>query len=94
MTDLDLHPIELRLGRAISEAHFSCDTPLVTEDVPALIARVRELVDCGAACGTVGEQCQACLRRMFHREVERAEKAEARVAELETHAQWQREREE
>ena len=42
--------------------------------------------DCGAACGTVGEQCQACLRRMFHRAVsectEQREAKEAAYAKL------------
>ena len=51
------------------------------------LARAR---DCGHVCSIVGEQCQACLRRMFHREVERRDKdesdlaaARARIAELE-----------
>jgi hypothetical protein len=42
------------------------------EYVIVLAAEVRRLRDCGpdSACGTVGEQCQKCLRAMFHREAE------------------------
>ncbi len=48
-----------------------------------LRAELDRAKDCGSACGTVGHQCQACLRKMFHREVSRKESVEARLYEAE-----------
>lgn len=45
-------------------------------------AETKKQIDCGSACGTVGQQCQACLRRMFHNEVLRREAAQAEVEML------------
>lgn len=39
-------------------------------DKLAAEARTKAAIDCGAVCGIVGQQCQACLRKMFHREAE------------------------
>lgn len=42
-------------------------------EVSRLRGALAKAIDCGpdSVCGTVGEQCQKCLRWMFHREVDR-----------------------
>jgi len=63
-----------------------CVHDVAGEDMAALSAklasaeaRAEAAVDCGSVCGTVGQQCQACLRKMFYREVEARDAAEARA---------------
>lgn len=60
--------IRKRTRRLNREAHASRDAELAS-----LRDRLRLAIDCGDGnvCGTVGSQCQKCLRVMFHRVAER-----------------------
>lgn len=58
MTKLDLDAIETRAEEAFDQTHIECDLALaniVRQDVPALVARVRELE---AALANISDQAE------------------------------------
>lgn len=81
----EIYEYARKICRDTTEAEHSATIPCercvktaINTKCGAAIERERDCGD-GNVCGTVGEQCQKCLRAMFHREVARSEKAESKL---------------